>query len=83
MDTVARGRRPSLLLIALCLALGYHVWRTLEASPIAIDADDPPTPSAGAAVDAPKALSELPPIDNFAETVARPLFRSCSGPSIM
>ena len=39
-------RRPSLLLIALCLALGYHVWRTLEAGPIAIDADAASTPPA-------------------------------------
>ena len=73
-------RRPSLLLIALCLALGYHVWRTLEAGPIAIDADAAPTPPAAAVADAPEALTELPPIDSFAETVARPLFMATRRP---
>ncbi len=73
-------RRPSLLLIALCLALGYHVWRTLEAGPIAIDADAAPTPPAAAVVDAPEALADLPPIDVFAETVARPLFMATRRP---
>ncbi len=72
-------RRPSLLLIALCLALGYHVWRTLEAGPIAIDADAAPTPPA-AAVDAPEAPTELPPISDFSETVARPLFMATRRP---
>ncbi len=73
-------RRPSLLLIALCLALGYHVWRTLEAGPIAIDADAAPTPPAAAVVDTPEALTELPPIDVFSETVARPLFMATRRP---
>ncbi len=73
-------RRPTLLLFALCLALGYHVWRTLEAGPIAIDADAAPTPSAAAVVDTPEALTELPPIDSFAETVARPLFMATRRP---
>ncbi len=72
-------RRPSLLLIALCLALGYHVWRTLEAGPIAIDADAAPAPPA-AAVDAPEAPTELPPIGDFSETVARPLFMATRRP---
>ena len=73
-------RRPSLLLIALCLALGYHVWRMLEAGPIAIDADAAPPPPAAAVADAPEALTELPPIDSFAETVARPLFMATRRP---
>jgi len=73
-------RRPSLALIALCLALGYHVWRTLEAGPIAIDADATPTPPAAAVVDTPEALTELPPIDVFSETVARPLFMATRRP---
>ena len=72
-------RRPSLLLIALCLALGYHVWRTLEAGPIAIDADAAPAQPA-AAVDAPEAPTELPPIGDFSETVARPLFMATRRP---
>ncbi len=73
-------RRPSLLLIVLCLALGYHVWRTLEAGPIAIDADAAPPPSAAAVVDAPEALTELAPIGVFSETVARPLFMATRRP---
>ena len=73
-------RRPSLLLIALCLALGYHVWRTLEAGPIAIDPDAAPPPPATAVVDAPEAPTDLPPIDAFAETVARPLFMATRRP---
>lgn len=73
-------RRPSLLLIALCLALGYHVWRTLEAGPIAIDADAAPTPPAAAVVDAPEAFTDLPPIESFSETVARPLFMATRRP---
>ncbi len=73
-------RRPSLLLIALCLALGYHVWRVLEAGPIAIDADAAPAPSAAAVVAAPEAPTELPPIGDFSETVARPLFMATRRP---
>ena len=73
-------RRPSLLLIALCLALGYHVWRTLEAGPIAIGADAAPPPPAAAVVDAPEALTDLPPIESFSETVARPLFMATRRP---
>jgi len=73
-------RRPSLLLIALCLALGYHVWRTLEAGPIAIDADAAPTTPAAAVVDAQEALTDLPPIESFSETVARPLFMATRRP---
>ncbi len=73
-------RRPSLLLIALCLALGYHVWRVLEAGPIAIDADAAPAPSAAAVVAAPDALADLPPIGDFSETVARPLFMATRRP---
>ncbi len=73
-------RRPSLLLIAICLALGYHVWRTLEAGPIAIDVDATPAPTAAAVVVASEAPDDRPPIDAFAETAARPLFMATRRP---
>ncbi len=73
-------RRPSLLLIALCLALGYHVWRTLEAGPIAIDAGATPPPPAQLVAAPPETIVELPRIDEFAETVVRPLFMATRRP---
>ncbi len=73
-------RRPSLLLIALCLALGYHVWRTLEAGPIAIDADAAPPQPAPIVAAPPETIAELPRIEEFAETVARPLFMATRRP---
>jgi general secretion pathway protein N len=73
-------RRPSLLLIALCLALGYHVWRVLEAGPVAIDAGAAPPPPAPIVVAPRETIAELPRIDEFAETVARPLFMATRRP---
>ena len=73
-------RRPSLLLIALCLALGYHVSRVLEAGPIAIDAGAAPPPPAPLVAAPPETIAELPRIDEFAETVARPLFMATRRP---
>ena len=70
-------RRPSLLLIALCLALGWRVWVELGAGPYEIVgiAGAPTSTSAAPAAVAPvETVAALPLIDNFAETVTRPLF---------
>ncbi len=70
-----RSRRPTVLLLLLCLGLGYAVYAELGSGP-ADPADLTVTkvaPEPAAVAPAEPAFT-LPPLGDFSETVARPLF---------
>ncbi len=70
-----RSRRPTVLLLLLCLGLGYAVYAELGSGP-ADPADLTVTKVAPepAAVPPAEPAFTLPPLGDFSETVARPLF---------
>ncbi len=70
-----RSRRPTVLLLLLCLGLGYAVYAELGSGP-ADPADLTVTKVAPepAAVPLAEPAFTLPPLGDFSETVARPLF---------
>ena len=72
-----RSGRPTALLLLLCLVLGYAVYMELRSGP-----DEPGDLTVTEAAVAPKPAAvppaepafTLPPLEEFSETVARPLF---------
>lgn len=70
-----RNRRPTVFLLVLCLVLGYVVYTELRSGPaepaLVTEAAVAPEP---AAVPPAEPAFTLPPLEDFSETVARPLF---------
>jgi general secretion pathway protein N len=75
MTVRSRRRRPSVLLFLLCLGLGYALYAGLTSAPedagVVVPVAAGPQPAA--AVPTPAGFA-MPPLGDFSETVARPLF---------
>lgn len=81
MAEIRRARRLSLPLLLLCVLLGYVVYIQAEAAlPLPPEPRVTAAPAGDAAAPPVEPEFSMPPLENFAETLARPLFMDTRRP---
>lgn len=81
MAEISRARRLSLPLLLLCVLLGYVVYIQAEAAlPLPPEPRVTAAPMESSAGPADEPEFSMPPLENFAETLARPLFMDTRRP---